>query len=188
MQPELHDATSESARDLLATHLLLESVLFVAAEPITVAQLARALALPPDAIETALEHLQAAYEGRGIRVQRRGEQVQLVTAPEAAAVVARYLGAERAARLSNAALEVLAIIAYRQPLTRAQIESIRGVDSSGVVRVLLGRDLIAEVGRLETVGHPILYGTTPEFMRQFGLTALAELPTIEGLPARPEDQ
>jgi segregation and condensation protein B len=79
----------------------------------------------------------------------------------------------------------LAIVAYRQPLTRAQIEAVRGVDSSGVVRALLARDLIVEVGRLDTVGRPILYGVTPEFMRQFGLTSLDQLPEIAELPATP---
>ena len=161
--------------------LLLESLLFVAAEPVTVAQLARALELPPDAVEAGLERLAAECARRGVRVQRHGEQVQLVSAPEAATAVARFLGVEGRARLSAAALEVLAIIAYRQPLTRAQVEAIRGVDSSGVVRALLARDLVAEVGRLETAGRPILYGVTSEFMRQFGLTSLSELPAVEGL-------
>jgi segregation and condensation protein B len=114
-----------------------------------------------------------------VRVQRSGDHVQLVSAPESAAVVERFLGIGPQPRPSTAALETLAIIAYRQPITRAQIEAIRGVDSSGVVRALLVRELIAEAGRLETVGRPILYATTPEFLRQFGLSSLAELPEIE---------
>jgi segregation and condensation protein B len=169
----------------LSTAHLVESVLFVAAEPVTVAQLAKVLELPSDAIEEALEQLRDDCAARGVRVQRTGEHVQLVTAPEASAVIGRFLGVERTARLSNAALEVLAIIAYRQPLTRAQVEAIRGVDSSGVVRALLARDLITEVGRLDTVGRPMLYGTTGEFLRQFGLTSLADLPTVEGFEAGP---
>src|SRR5262249_21728871 len=158
---------------------LVESLLFIAGEPVTVTQLAHALELAPDAIEAALEQLAAACRERGVRVQRSGESVQLVSAPEAAAAVARFLGLGPPPRLSAAALGALAIVAYRQPITRAQVEAIRGVDSSGVIRALLVRDLIAEAGRLETVGRPILYATTSEFLRQFGLGSLAELPEIE---------
>jgi segregation and condensation protein B len=157
---------------------LVESLLFIAGEPVTITQLAHALELAPDAIEAALEQLAAACRERGVRVQRAGEGVLLVSAPEAAAVVARFLGVGPPPRLSAAALEALAIVAYRQPITRAQVEAIRGVDSSGVIRALLARDLIVETGRLETVGRPILYATTGEFLRQFGLGSLEELPEI----------
>ncbi len=167
---------------------LVESLLFVAGEAVTVVQLARALELPADAIELALAELEAQCRGRGMRVQRHGELVQLVSAPESARAVARFLGVQASGRLSPAALEVLAIIAYRQPLTRAQVDSIRGVDSSGTLRALLARDLVAEVGRLETVGRPILYATTPLFLQQFGLTSLAELPPLEiPLPAETDE-
>ncbi len=164
---------------------LVESLLFVAGEPVTVAQLARALEAVPDAVEAALEQL-AQDQGRGIRLQRLGDRVQLVSAPEAAAAVERFLGVQASARLSAAALEVLAIIAYRQPITRAQVDAVRGVDSGGVIRALLARDLVAEAGRLETVGRPILYGTTELFLRQFGLSALAELPPLD-LPEPPQE-
>src|SRR5581483_5022177 len=107
--------------------------------------------------------LSADCQTRGVRVQRQGDLVQFVTAPEAAAAIERFLGVQPQPRLSPAALEALAIIAYRQPITRAQVDALRGVDSSGVIRALLGRDLIAEAGRLETVGRPILYATTSEF-------------------------
>ena len=162
-----------------STVQLIESLLFIAGEPVTITQLAHTLELAPDAVEAALEQLAAACRERGVRVQRSGEGVQLVSAPESAAVVERFLGVGPPPRPSAAALETLAIIAYRQPITRAQIEAIRGVDSSGVIRALLARDLIAEVGRLETVGRPILYATTDEFLRQFGLSSLAELPPLE---------
>ena len=158
---------------------LVESLLFIAGEPVTITQLAHVLELAPDAVEAALEHLAAACRERGVRVQRSGDSVQLVSAPEASSVVERFLGVGPQPRPSTAALETLAIIAYRQPITRAQIEAIRGVDSSGVVRALLARDLIVEAGRLETVGRPILYATTPEFLRQFGLSSLAELPLLD---------
>jgi segregation and condensation protein B len=158
---------------------LVESLLFVAGEPVTVSQLARGLEAPADAVEAALEELAALCEARGVRVQRHGETVQLVTAPESARAIGRFLGVQASGRLSNAALEVLAIIAYRQPLTRAQVDAIRGVDSSGTVRALLARDLVREAGRLDTVGRPILYATTPAFLQQFGLTSLHELPPME---------
>ena len=157
--------------------------MFVACETVTITQLAHALELAPDAVEAALEQLAAACRQRGVRVQRSGEHVRLVSAPEAAAAIERFLGVSEQPHLSAAALEVLAIIAYRQPITRAQIEAIRGVDSSSVVRALLARDLIAEAGRLETVGRPILYATTGEFLQQFGLGSLAELPPLELPPA-----
>ena len=165
---------------------LIESLLFVAGEPVTIAQLAHALELVPDAIEAALEQLVAACRERGVRVQRDGDSVRLVSAPEASGVVERFLGVQPPPRLSAAALEVLAIIAYRQPITRAQVEAVRGVDSSGVIRALLGRDLIVETGRLESVGRPILYATNDEFLRQFGLGSLAELPPLD-LPAVPSE-
>lgn len=158
---------------------LVESLLFVAGEPVSVAQLARALELPGDAVEAAIEQLTEASRARGVRVQRHGDHVQLVSAPESARAVGRFLGVQASGRLSSAALEVLAIIAYRQPLTRAQVDAVRGVDSSGTVRALLARDLIAEAGRLETVGRPILYVTTPAFLQQFGLTSLADLPALD---------
>lgn len=172
---------------LPGTAQLIESLLFVAGEAVTITQLAQILELPADGLELALDELAAGLQGRGIRLQRSGDRLQLVSAPEAAPVLARFLGVQAAARLSTAALEVLAIIAYRQPLTRAQIEAIRGVDSSGVVRALLARDLISESGRLETVGRPILYRTTSEFLRQFGLSSLAELPPLD-IPDPPEDE
>ncbi|MFL5804708.1 MAG: SMC-Scp complex subunit ScpB [Roseiflexaceae bacterium] len=175
-QPRLLDIPPALAP---TTVQLIESLLFIAGEPVTITQLAHALELAPDAVEAALEQLAAACRERGVRVQRSGDSVQLVSAPEAAAVVERFLGVGPPPRPSAAALETLAIIAYRQPITRAQIEAIRGVDSSGVVRALLARDLIVEASRLETVGRPILYATTPEFMRQFGLSSLAELPPLD---------
>lgn len=158
---------------------LLESLLFIAGEPVAVAELARALEIPADAVEQALDELARSCAGRGVRVQRHGERAQLVSAPESAAVVERFLGVQGQPRISGAALEVLAIVAYRQPITRAQVEALRGVDSGGVLRALLGRELVCEAGRLETVGRPILYATTAEFLRQFGLASLADLPPLD---------
>jgi segregation and condensation protein B len=175
-QPRLFDV---AALPRPSTVQLVESLLFIAGESVTVAQLAQALELPADAVEAALERLAAGCATRGVRVQRQDQHIQLVSAPESGAVIERFLGGQPPARLSAAALEALAIIAYRQPITRAQVDALRGVDSSGVIRALLGRDMVVESGRLETVGRPILYATTPEFLRQFGLANLAELPPLD---------
>lgn len=165
---------------------LIESLLFVAAEPIAVRDLARAIELPLDAIEAALEHLQDEYRERGIRLLRHHDQVQLVSAPEAALVVERFLGVQHSApRLSNAALETLAIIAYRQPITRSGVEVVRGVDCSGPIRTLLQRNLIADVGRLQAAGRPTLFGTTEEFLKQFGLDHVSRLPELPEIKSEP---
>src|SRR6266508_2959287 len=131
-----------------STVQLIESLLFIAGESVTVAQLAQALELPADAVEAALERLAAMCATRGVRVQRQNEHIQLVSAPESAAVIERFLGGQPTSRLSAAALEALAIIAYRQPITRAQVDAVRGVDSSGVIRALLGRDMVVESGQI----------------------------------------
>jgi segregation and condensation protein B len=159
---------------------LLESLLFVADEPVAVSQLAKVLEVEAKSIEEALERLRAEYSRRGLRIQRKGERVQMVTAPEAAPHIERFLGLRLSGKLSTAALETLAIIAYQQPITRAQIEAVRGVNCDGVLRTLTSKGLIEEIGRLEQAGRPILYGTTFEFLRYFGLQDLAELPPLEG--------
>jgi len=156
-----------------------EAILFVAAEPIDYATLARALGRPEESIAGLVGQLRARFAGRGIRIQELAGKLQLVSAPEAAPALERFLGTAQPTRLSAAALEVLAIVAYRQPLTRAQVEAIRGVDSSGVIRSLLARDLIHEVGRAESLGRPLLYSTTPQFLHVFGLESLADLPPFE---------
>ena len=158
---------------------LIESLLFVADAPVTPAQLAAALDVEPKAVEEALDQLAADYQQRGLRLQRKAGRVQLVTAPEAAPAVERFLGLELSSKLSPAALETLAIVAYRQPVTRAQVEAIRGVNSDSVLRTLINKGLIEEVGRLEQVGRPILYGTTFEFLQYFGLQDLQDLPPLD---------
>lgn len=130
-------------------------------------------------MEHALQSLDAQLASRGIRLQRKGLHVQLVSAPEAAPHIQRFLGLELTGRLTQPALEALAIIAYRQPITRAAIEAVRGVNCDGVLRTLISRGLVEEVGRLEQAGRPILYGTTFEFMQYFGLKSLDELPSLE---------
>lgn len=168
--------SSESAP--LADDLLLqaEAVLFIATEPLDYPTLARALDLPPEAVPGVVAALRERFAGRGIRLQELAGRLQLVSAPEAGPTVERFLGGSQPSRLSAAALEVLAIVAYRQPLTRTQVEAIRGVDSSGVMRSLLARDLIHEVGRSEALGRPILYATSPQFLHLFGIESLDDLP------------
>jgi segregation and condensation protein B len=158
---------------------LLESLLFVAGEPAPIERLASALEQSPEDIELALLLLTERLQERGIRLQRHHHQVQLVTMPEAADVIEAYLGLDLTTKLSRAALETLAIIAYRQPITRPQIEAIRGVSSDGVIRTLLHRGLVQEMGRLETAGRPVLFGTTPDFLNYFGISSLEDLPPLE---------
>lgn len=163
----------------------LEALLFVAPGSVTPAQLAMALDVPTPEIEKALDVLAAEYldksERRGLRLQRHRGRVQLTTAAEISPQVERFLGLDASSRLSRAALESLAIIAYRQPATRPQVDAIRGVNSDAVLKSLLSKGLIMEAGRAEGLGRPILYTTTPEFLQYFGLNALEELPPLEGV-------
>lgn len=168
-----------SNQQALPVKSLIESLLFVADEPISVGRLAAILETNPDQVEQALQDLAREYEQRGVRLQQKRKRVQMVTAPEAAEYVRRFLGLEIGGKLSPAALETLAIIAYRQPATRAEIEAVRGVSSDSVLRTLINRGLIEEQGRLEQVGRPIIYGTTFEFLQQFGLASLGQLPPLE---------
>ena len=166
-------ATANANTELSA---IVESILLVANGPVTTGRLAKVLGTTPAVIENILRSLEADYQTRGFRLQRSGSYVQLTTAPECSQPVERFLGLEVTTRLSPAALEVLAIIAYMQPVTRPQIDSIRGVNSDSSLRTLLGLGLIEEVGRIDKPGRPILYGTTPDFLRHFGLNSLGELP------------
>lgn len=166
------DATSE------ALTMLVESLLFVADEPVTAARLAAALGVEVSEVDGALAELGQRLQGRGVRLQQKGDRVQLATMPDAAAAIERFLGLEVSPRLSPAALETLTMVAYRQPITRTQLEAVRGVNCDGVLRTLLSRGLIEEQGRLEAVGRPILYGTTFEFLQYFGLAQLDQLPPL----------
>ena len=167
--------------------VIIEGLLFVAAEPVTVNQLATAIECKPTAVETALIELKELYKTRGIRIQRKGPKVQLVSAPTLTDYIERFLGLSISGKLSTPALETLAMIAYRQPITRPEIEAIRGVNSDGVLRTLISKGLVEEVGRLDSVGHPALFGTTFEFLRYFGLEDMSELPPLE-LPEPVEGQ
>jgi len=163
----------------------LEGLLFVASEPVTPLQLATALDLTTSVVEKGLDDLEAELRTRGLRLQRHMGRVQLTTAPEVADSVEQFLGLEATSHLSRAALEALAIIAYQQPVTRPGVDAVRGVNSDGVIKSLLSKGLLQEVGRAEGPGRPILYGTTPSFLQHFGLNSLAELPPLD-LPTSDE--
>jgi segregation and condensation protein B len=156
----------------------LEALLFVSAEPVSPLQLATALNISVSEVEQGLIHLGEELVGRGLRLQRHGGRIQLTTAPKMAEIVEHFLGLEATSRLSRAALETLAIVAYQQPITRPYIDGVRGVSSDGVLKSLLSKGLVQEVGRAEGPGRPILYGTAPEFLQHFGLNSLSELPAL----------
>jgi segregation and condensation protein B len=186
------DAEPNKTESEIKHHL--EALLFVAPEPVTPTQLAAALELPVARIEEELKQLAAEYSNRGLRVQRHAGRVQLTTAPESAASVERFLGLESTTQLSRAALEALAIVAYEQPVTRPQVDTIRGVNSDGVIKSLLHKGLVQEVGRADGPGRPILYSTTPDFLQHFGLSSIDELPPLNlelqegnGRPAESQD-
>ncbi len=168
----------------------IESLLFVSGRPLERAELRKLLALDEPVLLRGLETLEQHLErqGRGIRLQQLGEQVQLVTAPENARYVAALLGLPMTAKLTTAALETLAVISYRQPVTRTQIEAVRGVNSDRALASLIQHGLVAEVGRAPTIGRPILFATTPEFLQLFGLTRLDQLPRVEVPQQRQEAQ
>jgi segregation and condensation protein B len=156
-----------------------ESLLFVAEGPVATAALAKALEVDIEKIESALVELRNDYASRGMRIQRFRDKVQLVTAPDAAPAIERFLGVDGSSHLSAAALETLAIVAYRQPITRPAIEAVRGVNCDGVIQTLVSRGLLQETGRQETAGRPILYATTFEFLQNFGLRGTDDLPPLE---------
>jgi segregation and condensation protein B len=160
------------------TEAALEALLFVAERPLSRREIASLADVDRDTVDRLLGDLEVTLSTRGIRLVLDGDRVELATAPEAGAVVARYVGAD-AVRLSPASLETLAVVAYRQPVTRAAIERIRGVDSDYTVRSLLHRRLIVELGRSDAPGRPFLYGTGFEFLERFGLTSLEELPPLD---------
>jgi segregation and condensation protein B len=157
---------------------LLEALLLVTPEPAEIHDLVEATALPAVAIEQALTTM-GNDARRGWVVVRHGSTVHLASAPRFATVVRRFLRLDRQAKLSGASLETLALIAYRQPVTRAEIEALRGVDCSGVLATLHARGLIEIGNKLPTVGNPNQYVTSAEFLMQFGLTSLNDLPALE---------
>jgi segregation and condensation protein B len=172
------DTTAQDPPPIELSEAALEALLFVAERPLRRREIAALAGADTAAVDALLGDLEVTLRERGIRLLVDGDQVELATAPEAGALVARYVGAD-AVRLSPASLETLAIVAYRQPVTRGAIERIRGVDSDYTVRSLLHRRLIVELGRSEAPGRPFLYGTGFDFLERFGLTSLEELPPLD---------
>jgi segregation and condensation protein B len=165
----------------------LECLLFVSGDPVPIAELARALQADEIAVEGALRDLQITLKerGSGLQLLRIANGWQLATRPEYAEVVGRMM-ARGSNKLSRAAMETLAIIAYRQPITGPEIEAVRGVSASPVLKTLLERRLIQEIGRKETLGRPILYATTPDFLHYFGMPDLSRLPALESDTPTPQ--
>lgn len=177
----------EEATGRLSLAARVEAVLFAAPGPVEVGRLATVLEKSPREIDAALDNLRASFASRGIAIQSGRSGVQLTTSPQASKDVERFLEVENTARLSRAALEVLAVIAYQQPVTRPQIDAIRGVNSESSIGTLMRYGLVEEVGRSDAPGRPFLYITAPEFLRYFGLSSLDQLPPLN-LRDRPEQQ
>ncbi|MFH0751902.1 MAG: SMC-Scp complex subunit ScpB [Chloroflexota bacterium] len=184
---EVEDETSPEAVavDLpgeALTESLLEALLFVAERPLGRRELATLTGAAPETIDARLGDLEVTLAGRGIRLLVDGDRVVLATAPEAGLLIGRYVGREPT-RLSAATLETLAIVAYRQPVTKAGVERVRGVDAEYAIRSLLHRRLVVELGRADAPGRPILYGTSVEFLERFGLLSLDDLPLLDAAVA-----
>lgn len=164
-----------------------EAILFASGEPVEASRIAQALELDTDTVTGALWELSRSLDdrGSGICLLRLGSKYQLCSRTEYAQQVRSVLDIKKNAPLSPAAFEVLAVVAYNQPVTKAYIEQIRGVDCSGVVATLCQKGLLEEKGRLDLPGRPLLYGTTPDFLRCFCLSSLADLPE---LPEKPENE
>jgi segregation and condensation protein B len=169
-------AAADGLGELSETQL--EALLFVAERPLSRREIAALAGVDRATVDTLLGDLEVSLRDRGIRVLLAGDRVELATASNAGALIARYVGVD-AVRLSPASLETLAIVAYRQPVTRSAVERIRGVDSDYTLRSLLHRRLLAELGRSDGPGRPILYGTGFEFLERFGLTTLDDLPPLD---------
>jgi segregation and condensation protein B len=176
------------------TRKAIEAILLVVEEPVDPNTLAQVLEVPTETIVTTLRELRTEYidQGRGFVLREVGGGWRLYTDPGAAAYVERFVLHGRSTRLSQAALETLAIVAYKQPVTRARVSQIRGVDADGAVRSLVARGLVEEVGREPSPGQPLLYGTTAAFLERLGLDDISSLPPLPEivpdapLPAEPE--
>ena len=170
----------------------IEGILFASGEPVRIDRLAAVLAAEPELISDAAASIadELSYNGRGIRLVRLDNMLQLCSAPEYADYIRAPLETRKPPKLTQAALEVLSVVAYFQPVTRAYIESVRGVDSSYTVSVLEERGLIESCGHLDAPGRPTLFRTTPNFLRTFGLSSLQELPELpeEGAEGAEENE
>ena len=174
--------------ELKEVEAAIEGILFAAGDPVGVERLCLALGIDRATADAVCQRLadQYRYERRGIRIVKMESSYQLCSAPEYASYIRKAFESRKPARLSQPALEVLAIIAYYQPTTKAYVDQIRGVDSAYTVGLLAERELIEECGRLAVPGRPILYRTTQNFLRSFGLTSLDELPDLPNASAEDE--
>ena len=165
--------------DDLGLGVVLEALLFVADHPLTISDMSEITGAPEPDVAQVIETLQETYGNRGIVLLEHTNGYRMVSSPKAALYCRRLLGIETRTRLSRAALETLGIIAYRQPVTRTQIEDVRGVDGDSALATLLSRGLIEETGRLDTPGRPVMFGTSDIFLAYFGITSLADLPDLD---------
>ena len=167
---------------------MIESILFVAGEAVETKDLAKALQIGNETLETELNRISDEYDynQRGFMIKRFGSKVQLGTRPLYADAVVRLLQPIQKQSLSQAAMETLAVVAYKQPVTRAEVEQVRGVKCDYSLQSLMMKGLIQEIGRKDTIGRPILFGTTDEFLSHFGLRNLGELPPMPQNPEEPE--
>lgn len=160
---------------------IIEAVLFVSGDGVEISRIAELIELDIETTEKIIDSFADRYnfEEHGLKIIKYGDLYQLSTRPELVEYISRFAGSKKPNNLSNAALEVLSIIAYNQPVTRSTIDKIRGVDSFGPLDKLITREIVEEVGRLDAPGRPILYGTTDEFLRIFGLKKLEEMPELD---------
>jgi segregation and condensation protein B len=171
---------AETTSDVIIARI--EALLFVAVGPTSPSQIALSLDIPLRVVENHIaiieQRLASESQPHGLRLQRHHGRVQLTTSPDFANDIEHFLGLEISNKLSRAALETLALIAYQQPVTRPEIDAVRGVSSDGVLKNLLSKGLVQEIGRAERPGRPILFTTTTDFLQHFGLNSLEELPPL----------
>ena len=172
------EPAAPTAAPIELTEAALEALLFVAERPLSRREIGSLFVAERADVDARLGDLEVSLRERGIRLILSGDRVELVTAPEAGAAIARYVGTD-AIRLTPASLETLAIVAYRQPVTKSAVERIRGVDSDYSLRSLVHRRLVVELGRADAPGRPILYGTGFDFLERFGLTSLDDMPALD---------
>ena len=175
--------------DIKTIENAVEAILFISGESVEIKRFAEVFDMPESEIKKIIVNFSDRYnyESRGLKILRFGDNFQLATRPEYKEYLEIFAGSKKPNNLSNAALEVLSIIAYNQPVTRSTIDKIRGVDSFGPLEKLINKEIVEEVGRLDAPGRPILYGTTKEFLKIFGLKNLADIPDMEAIQLTIDD-
>lgn len=182
--------TTVNNEDIKSIENSIEAILFMAGDGVEETVLAEIFEMPGDKFKEVMTKFVDRYnydETHGLKIIEYGGMYQLSTRPECAEYLSRYVGVKKPTNLSNAALEVLSIIAYNQPVTRSTIDKIRGVDSFGPLEKLIGREIVEEKGRLDAPGRPILYGTTKEFLKIFGLKSIFDIPDLDSMQMSVED-